>query len=244
VPNISDAISDVLSPIILNNRVHVVSTGMPDRLLAVARRVSKGAHQVAHLPRGGKTAQMKVLVLACLTDFPAIHVSSPFKIAGSMGPLDSVDATDGLDHGILDLRVPRNIGVGALPEYWTYEYPGSAPDQFKYHAAAQVTRMRAKRALRFPIIMLSYSTSIARFTNPSWCCKYGCHASMDAMPVWMPCQYGCQMPVWIGAVPVGWSCKYRWACKYGWACKYLGSVFCEKHYELPLSTYRWILANP
>jgi hypothetical protein len=118
VPNISDAISDVLSPIILNNRVHVVSTGMPDRLLAVARRVSKGAHQVAHLPRGGKTAQVKVLVLACLTDFPAIHVSSSFKIAGSMGPLDSVDATDGLDHGILDLRVPR------ITEYWTYKYPG------------------------------------------------------------------------------------------------------------------------
>jgi hypothetical protein len=109
VPNISDAISDVLSPIILNNRVHVVSTGMPDRLLAVARRVSKGAHQVAHLPRGGKTAQVKVLVLACLTDFPAIHVSSSFKIAGSMGPLD---------HGILDLQVPR------ITEYWTYKYPG------------------------------------------------------------------------------------------------------------------------
>jgi hypothetical protein len=62
---------------------------MTDRLLAVARRVSKGARQVAHLPRGGKTAQVKVKVLACLTDFPTIHVSSLLKIAGSMGPLDS-----------------------------------------------------------------------------------------------------------------------------------------------------------
>jgi hypothetical protein len=54
VPIFPDAILDVHFIVVLTDRVHAMSTGKPGGFFGLASPVSKGARQVAHLPRGRK----------------------------------------------------------------------------------------------------------------------------------------------------------------------------------------------
>jgi hypothetical protein len=83
---VSGATLNVDLPIILNDRVHAVSTGMPGGFFGLAGPVWKGTHQVAHLLQGRKTAQVRVMTLAYLTDYPSIAVSLAPKPVRSMAP--------------------------------------------------------------------------------------------------------------------------------------------------------------
>jgi len=83
---VHDAVLYVDLPIILNDRMHAVSTSMPGGFFGLAGPVLKGAHQVTYLPRGQKTTQVKVMTLAYLTDYPSIAVSLAPKTVGSMAP--------------------------------------------------------------------------------------------------------------------------------------------------------------
>jgi hypothetical protein len=86
VPNISDAILQVYLLVDFEPSSAPSEYEKIACILSLAGPVSKGAHQVAHLPQGRKTAQVKMLVLTYPTDYLPIRVSHPKEMPGSMGP--------------------------------------------------------------------------------------------------------------------------------------------------------------